>query len=123
MPKKYPVALREARGRQLPPHLDLVDVDALPEDERMVVACLQALAAEGEPLTVRVADPDPEVLEARMQAEEKGITPRWQRWESVQAAVDGYVLRETRYGPNRSGYTSRNPGPRVRCRSARPTAP
>ncbi|WP_186779881.1 hypothetical protein [Streptomyces salinarius] len=110
---KYTAALREAGGPQLPPHLDLIDADALPEDERMVVDCLRALAAAGEPLTLRVADPDPEVLEARMRAEEKGITPQWHRWASVQAAVDGYVLRETQYGPNRSGYSSRNRGPRV----------
>ncbi|MGD9482923.1 hypothetical protein WDH52_06610 [Streptomyces sp. TRM70308] len=35
------------------------------------------------------------------------------RWASVEAAVDGYVLRETQYGPNRSGYASTNRGPRV----------
>ncbi|MFH8533241.1 hypothetical protein ACH4GE_33015 [Streptomyces tendae] len=110
---KYTAALREAGGPQLPPHLDLVDTDALPEGEGMVVDCLRALAAAGEPLTVRVADPDTEVLDTRMRAEEKGITPQWQRWASVQAAVDGYVLRETRYGPNRSGYTSTSRGPRV----------
>jgi hypothetical protein len=85
----------------------------LSDDERMVVDCLRALAAQGEKLAVRVAEPDPEVVEARFRAEEKGIAPQWQRWASVEAAVDGYVLRETRYGPNRSGYISTNRGPRV----------
>jgi hypothetical protein len=111
---KYTAALRREIGAHpLPSHLALFDADALDEGERMVVDCLRALAAEGRPLTVRMAEPDPEVVEARMRAEEKGVRPRWQRWASVEAAVDGYVLRETRYGPNRSGYTSTNRGPRV----------
>jgi hypothetical protein len=93
--------------------LPLLDDTALPEDERLVLDGLRALAAEGELLAVRMAEPDPEVVEARMRAEEKGIRPQWQRWASAEAAVDGYVLRETRYGPNRSGYTSTNRGPRV----------
>lgn len=66
----------------------------------MVVDCLRALAAEGSPLPVRV-----EVTE--------GTRPHWRRWASVEAAVDGYVLRETTYGPSRSGYTSASRGPRV----------
>ncbi|MEU0287458.1 hypothetical protein [Streptomyces sp. NPDC006147] len=110
---KYTAALRQASGPHLPPHLQLVDEESLPESERMVVDCLRALAAEGGPISVRVADPDPEVVEARMRAEEKGVTPQWKRWASVQAAVDGYLLRETQYGPNRSGYTTTNRGPRV----------
>jgi hypothetical protein len=73
---KYTTALRhEAGTHPLPPHLELFDCDGLPEGERMVVECLRALAAEGEPLTVRMAEPDPEVVEARMRAEEKGIAP------------------------------------------------
>ncbi|MGW5043040.1 hypothetical protein ACWEQK_33355 [Streptomyces parvulus] len=110
---KYTAVLREAGGAQIPLHLALIEVDALPDEERIVVDCLRALAAEGETIRLRVAEPDPEVLEARMRAEEKGITPQWHRWASVQAAVDGYVLRETQYGPNRSGYTSAHRGPRV----------
>lgn len=110
---KYTTALREAGGLQLPPHVELFDDQALPEGERMVVDCLRELAAAGGPLPVRVVDPDPEVVEARMRAEEKGVSPQWRRWASVEAAIDGYVLRETRYGPNRSGYTQANRGPRV----------
>ncbi|MFD8386172.1 hypothetical protein ACFV2X_48030 [Streptomyces sp. NPDC059679] len=108
---KYTAALRKAAGPHLPPHLELFDDQALPEGERLVVDCLRALAAEGEPLPVRLTEPDPDAVEARMRAEEKGVT--WRRWASVEAAVDGYVLRETRYGPNRSGYTHTNRGPRV----------
>ncbi|MGW5121894.1 hypothetical protein ACWEQ8_41730, partial [Streptomyces noursei] len=110
---KYTAALRAAAGAHLPPHLEPFDAQALSDDERMVVDSLRALAAQGEKLPVRVAEPDPEVVEARFRAEEKGIAPQWQRWASVEAAVDGYVLRETQYGPNRSGYTSTNRGPRV----------
>lgn len=111
---KYTAALRHETGTHpLPPHLELFDCDGLPEAERMVVDCLRALAAEGELLQVRMTEPDPEVVEARMRAEEKGIRPQWKRWASVEAAVDGYVLRETQYGPNRSGYTQANRGPRV----------
>jgi hypothetical protein len=36
----------------------------------------------------------------------------------VEAAVDGYVLRETPYGPNRSGYTNRGPRVPVPVRAA-----
>ncbi|MEV4441326.1 hypothetical protein AB0K09_20340 [Streptomyces sp. NPDC049577] len=130
MPKKQPTAAKRARAaarvgakytaalrsettgaHPLPLHLELFDADVLPE--RMVVDCLRALAAEGEPLPVRMAEPDPEVVEARARAEEKAIRPQPKRWASVQAAVDGYVLRETQYGPNRSGYTSTSRGPRV----------
>ncbi|WP_030756642.1 hypothetical protein [Streptomyces sp. NRRL F-5135] len=111
---KYTTALRHETGAHpLPPHLDIFDTDALDEGDRMVVDGLRALAAEGQPLAVRMAEPDPEVVEARMRAEEKGVTPQWTRWASVEAAVDGYVLRETQYGPNRSGYTSTSRGPRV----------
>lgn len=109
------LADRAGRDRRagLPPHLGLVDDRALPEDERLAVDGLRALVAEGEPLPVRMAEPDPEVIRARAAAKEKGIRPQWQRWASVEAAVDGYVLRETQYGPNRSGYTSTDRGPRV----------
>lgn len=111
---KYTAALRHETGAHpLPPHLELFDCDGLPEGERMVVDCLRALAAEGEPLTVRMTEPDPDVVEAQMRAEEKGVRPQWKRWASVEAAVDGYVLREVQYGPNRSGYTKTHRGPRV----------
>ncbi|MFJ4774014.1 hypothetical protein ACIP88_33735 [Streptomyces uncialis] len=72
-----------------------------------------ALAAAGKRLPVRVAEPDRAVVEARFRAEQEGRTPQWTRWASVEAAVDGYMLRETQYGPNRSGYTSTARGPRV----------
>lgn len=110
---KYTAALRENHGHPLPPHIGLVDEQALPEGERMVVDCLRALAAEGAPLPVRITEPDPEAVQAQARAEEKGIRPQWRRWASVQAAVDGYLLRETQYGPSRSGYTQANRGPRV----------
>ncbi|MFE1735032.1 hypothetical protein ACFW6X_33635 [Streptomyces bacillaris] len=111
---KYTAALRHETGTYpLPPHLDLFDTDGLPEGDRMVVDSLRALAAEGRPLPAHVAEPDPEVVKARFRAEAEGITPQWKRWASVEAAVDGYVLRETQYGPNRSGYSKTNRGPRV----------
>ncbi|MEU3633027.1 hypothetical protein [Streptomyces fradiae] len=111
---KYTAALRHERGAHpLPPHLALFDADALDEGERMVVDCLRALVAEGKPLAVRMAEPDAEVVEARMRAEEEGVRPQWKRWASVVAAFDGYVLRETQYGPARFGYTSTSRGPRV----------
>lgn len=110
---KYTAALREAGGFQLPPHVELFDDQALPEGDRMVVDCLRALAAEGAPLPVRLAEPDPDVTEALARAADAGRRPLWKRWASVEAAVDGYVLRETMYGPNRSGYTSTKRGPRV----------
>ncbi|AWN32589.1 hypothetical protein [Streptomyces sp. NEAU-S7GS2] len=110
---KYTAALRQAAGPHLPPHLEPFDDQALPEGERLVVDCLRALAAEGRPLPVRMAEPDPEVVEAQARAEETGVRPQWRRWASVQAAVDGYVLRETQHGPNRSGYTQASRGPRV----------
>ncbi|MGW2090276.1 hypothetical protein ACWCQ6_35860, partial [Streptomyces sp. NPDC001880] len=100
---KYTAALRHETGAHpLPPHLALFDADALDEGERMAVDCLRALVAEGQPLGVRMAEPDPEAVEDRMRAEEKGVRPQWKRWVSVEAAVDGYVLRETQYGPARS---------------------
>ncbi|MER0476974.1 hypothetical protein ABR737_01145 [Streptomyces sp. Edi2] len=110
---KYTAALREAASPHLPPHLELFDDQALPEGERLVVDCLRALAAEGRPLPVRLTEPDPDVVEAWARAEEKDMPLLWERWAAVEAAVDGYVLRETQYGPNRSGYTSTNRGPRV----------
>lgn len=111
---KYTAALRrETDAHPLPPHLALFDANALDEGERMVVDCLRALAAEGQPLAVHMAEPDPKVMEARLRAEEDGVQPQWKRWASVEAAVDGYVLRETQHGPNRSGYTSTSRGPRV----------
>lgn len=111
--EKYTAALRAAGGPRLSPYLELFDDQALPEGDRMVVDCLRALAAEGQPLPVRVAEPDPEVVEARVRAVERCGLPQWRRWASVEAAVDGYVLRETRYGPNRSGCSSTARGPRV----------
>lgn len=110
---KYTASLREATGPSLPPHLELFDDQALPEDERLVVEGLRALAAEGGPLPMRMADPAPEVVEARTRAREKGVDPQWRRWAAVEAAVDGYVLRETLHGPNRSGYSAADRGPRV----------
>lgn len=111
---KYTAALREeAGGFRLPPHVEVFDDQALPEGDRIVVDCLRALAAEGGPLPVRMAEPDPDVTEALARAATDGRNPLWKRWASVEAAVDGYVLRETMYGPNRSGYTSTNRGPRV----------
>ncbi|MFF9632888.1 hypothetical protein [Streptomyces fradiae] len=110
---KYTTALRHTAPFPLPPGLHLIDEETLPDGKRLVVESLRAVVAEGRPLTVRTAEPDPEVVEARMRAEEQGIAPQWKRWASVEAAVDGYVLRETQYGPNRSGYTSTSRGPRV----------
>ncbi|WP_242911505.1 hypothetical protein [Actinomadura terrae] len=104
-------ALREADG--LHPRLELFDDQALPEDVRLVVEGLRALAAEGGLLPLRMAEPDPEVVQARRRAQDKGVDPQGRWWASVEAAVDGYVLRETRYGPNRSGYTATSRGPRV----------
>ncbi|WP_165969292.1 hypothetical protein [Actinomadura sp. KC06] len=86
---------------------------ALPEDDRLVVEGLRALAAAGEPLPVRMAEPDPEIAQARMRAEDKGVGDLWRRWASVESAVDGYLLRESQYGPNRSGYSAADRGPRV----------
>ncbi|MCB5910356.1 hypothetical protein [Streptomyces pinistramenti] len=111
---KYTAARREAGAHhRLPPHIGLFDDQTLPEGERMVVDCLRALMAQGEQLAVRIAEPDPEVVDAQLPAAERGVSPQWRRWASVQAAVDGYVLRETQYGPNRSGYTQASRGPRV----------
>lgn len=111
---KYTAALREEPGAfRLPPHVEVFDDQALPEEDRIVVDCLRALAAEGGPLPVRMAEPDPEVAEALAKAAREARSPLWKRWASVEAAVDGYVLRESRYGPNHSGYTSTNRGPRV----------
>ncbi|MEV4013123.1 hypothetical protein AB0J35_21700 [Nonomuraea angiospora] len=108
--RDQPPGLREA----LPlPHLPLFDDTALPEGERLVVDGLRALAAEGAPLAVYMGEPDPEVVEARVRAGGKGVRPGWRRWASVEAAVDGYVLRERQYGPNRSPYTATRRGPRV----------
>ncbi|PZG19909.1 hypothetical protein [Nonomuraea aridisoli] len=102
-----------ASGATYAAGLPLFDDTALPEDERLVLDGLRALAADGVLLAVRMAEPDPEVVEARLQAEGKPASRLWQRWASAEAAVDGYVLRETMYGPNRSGYTATNRGPRV----------
>lgn len=110
---KYTAALREAGGPHLPPHLELVDEGALSAGDRLIVEGLRALAAAGEPLPLRMADPDPEVVQALSRVQEKGTEAQWQRWASVEAAVDGYVLRETRYGPDRSGYSPTSRGPRV----------
>ncbi|HEY5834956.1 hypothetical protein [Streptomyces sp.] len=116
---KYTAALREAAGPDLPPHVDLFEDQALPEGEQMVVDGLRALAAAGEPLPLRFAEPAPEVAEALARAASSSnpasasFSRRFPRWASVQAAVDGYVLTETQYGPNRSGYTPTSRGPRV----------
>ncbi|MEU9703019.1 hypothetical protein [Streptomyces sp. NPDC047981] len=110
---KYTAALREAQPFRVPPGLSVVDEEALSEGELLVVDGLRALAAAGRRLPYTMADPDPEVLEAKRRAEEQGVSSLWQRWASVEAAVDGYVLRESQYGPNRSGYSSTDRGPRV----------
>ncbi|MFK0113980.1 hypothetical protein [Streptomyces sp. NPDC091217] len=111
---KYTAALREDTGGfRLPPHVDVFDDQVLPEEDRIVVDCLRALAAEGGPLPVRLADPDPEIAESHAKAARDGRPVLWKRWASVEAAVDGYVLRESRYGPGHSGYTSTKRGPRV----------
>ncbi|NUU22092.1 MAG: hypothetical protein HOV68_11350 [Streptomycetaceae bacterium] len=112
---KYTAALRDkGHGLHIPHYLDVVDELTLPDNERMVVDCLRALAADGGPLPVVVAEPDPEVVEAWTRAAADGIEPQWRRWAAVEAAVDGYVLRETQYGPNGpTRYTSTNRGPRV----------
>jgi hypothetical protein len=109
---KYTAALRKQGGHHFSPHVDLFDDQALPEGDRIVVDCLRALAAAGEPLPVRMTEPDPDVAEilSRAEADRPAL---WRRWASVEAAVDGYVLRETRYGPNRSGYSRENRGPRI----------
>lgn len=109
---KYTSALRQMQDT-LPSHLELVDSHALSEGDQIVVECLRELAASGVPLPLRFAEPDPEVTAARSEAAASGRRMRWQRWASVEAAVDGYVLREVQYGPNRSGYTKTNRGPRV----------
>ncbi|MFF8430975.1 hypothetical protein ACF07Y_38750 [Streptomyces sp. NPDC016566] len=108
---KYTAALREAASHHLPSHLELFNDQAVPEGERMVVDCLRALAAEDEPLPVRLAEPDPEVVEALARGDEKGRSRLWRRWASVEAAVDGYVLRESQYGSNRSGCGAAPTGP------------
>jgi hypothetical protein len=117
---KYTAALRDAAGHDpLPPHVDLFEDQALPEGEQMVIDGLRALAAAGEPLPLRFAEPAPEVTEALARADSSSnsgsrrFNRTFPRWASVQAAVDGYVLTETQYGPNRSGYTSTSRGPRV----------
>ncbi|MFD9242547.1 hypothetical protein ACFV0D_11585 [Streptomyces sp. NPDC059556] len=79
----------------------------------MIADCLRALAAQGGRLALREAELDPEVVAARFRAAEEGRSPQRQRWASVQAWVDGYVLRESQYGPHRSGYYSTSRGPRV----------
>ncbi|MFD8335630.1 hypothetical protein ACFV42_23665 [Streptomyces solisilvae] len=106
-------ALRKRSGPHLPRHIELFDDQALPEGKRVVVDGLRALVAKGDPLPVHMAEPDPEVAEARAWAQAEGSRPRRRRWASVEAAVDGYVLRETPYGPHRSGYTRDSRGPRV----------
>lgn len=118
---KYTTALRAERtgGPDLPPHVDLFEEQELHEVERMVVDGLRALVAAGYALPLRFADPAPEVTEALARAAGSSNPPsasfnrRFPRWASVRAAVDGYVLTETQYGPNRSGYTHTNRGPRV----------
>ncbi|WP_431914768.1 hypothetical protein [Nonomuraea jabiensis] len=92
----YNAARRALDRDHLPPHLPLFDDTTLPEGERLVLDGLRALAAEGQLLAVRMAAPDPEVVEVRLQADEKSVSRLPRRWASVEAAVDGYVLRETR---------------------------
>ncbi|MFE1230610.1 hypothetical protein [Streptomyces sp. NPDC058745] len=72
---KYTAALRSAGGFRLPPGLALVDVETLPDGERMVVEGLRALAAEGRPLPLRETEPDPDVAAARVRAQEGGRRP------------------------------------------------
>lgn len=117
---KYTEALRGAgpAGPGLPPHVEVFDESVLSEGEQMVVDGLRALAAAGEPLPLTFADPSPGVTDALARADaSRPGSPRFNRifprWASVRAAVDGYVLAEVLYGPNRSGYTKENRGPRV----------
>ncbi|MEV0632136.1 hypothetical protein [Nonomuraea wenchangensis] len=113
--EKFITALRAEQNPAAPgvayAGLPLFEDTALPEDERLVLDGLRALAAESALLAVRMAEPDPEVVEALAQAQEKGVRPQRRRWASVKAAVDGYVLRESLYGPSRSGYTAARRGP------------
>ncbi|WP_331756642.1 hypothetical protein [Streptomyces sp. NBC_01568] len=109
---KYTTALR-ATGGPLPPHLPVVDEDALTDGERLVVEGLRALAAAGALLPLRVVAPEQDVIEAVRRAKAEGQRPRWQRWAVVEAAVDGYVLREVLHGPNGSEYHLANRAPRV----------
>ena len=105
---KHTTALREATGLHLPHHVELCDDHVLDERELMVVQGLRALAAKGGLLPVRVQEPAPEVSRALAQAETEHIRPQRQRWASVEAAADGYVVREVQHGPNSPGYTSTN---------------
>ncbi|MFF5783216.1 hypothetical protein ACFY7Y_40675 [Streptomyces virginiae] len=129
MPKKQPTAAKRARAAAragakytaalraaavpLPPHLPVVDEDALTDGERLVVESLRALAAAGGMLPLRVVTPDQDVIEAVRRARAEGRRPAWQRWAVVEAAVDGYVLREVKHGPNGDQYHQGNRAPRV----------
>ncbi|MFE9484732.1 hypothetical protein ACFYNM_39900 [Streptomyces spororaveus] len=109
---KYTTALRAAAG-PLPRHLPVLDEDTLTDGERLVVDHLRALATTGGMLPLRVVTPDPEVIEADRRARAHGGRPAWQRWAVVEAAVDGYVLREVKQGPNGDRYHLGNRAPRV----------
>lgn len=128
MPKKQPTAAKRARAAarsgakytptlrreqahdlHLPHYLEAFDEQILSDDERLVVDHLRTLAAENGPLPVRVVRPEPEGLAAQSREEATGRT----RWASVEAAVDGYVLRETMHGPNRPGSTTPHGAPHV----------
>lgn len=110
---KYTTALRQAQSIVLPAHLQPFEIEGLSQGERDIVDALRELVAAGGPLPVGFAEPDPEVAEAVARAAANGRNPGWKRWASVTATTSGYILRETQYGPNRSGYTKENRGPRV----------
>ncbi|MER6200641.1 hypothetical protein ABT234_25160 [Streptomyces sp. NPDC001586] len=100
---KYTTALRTTVG-SLPPDLPVVDEDALTDGERLVVENLRSLAASDRPLPVRVVMSEQDVVEAERRVRAEGRRPQWQRCAVVEAAVDGYVLREVLHGPNGSQY-------------------
>ncbi|MFG2623230.1 hypothetical protein ACGFXC_37050 [Streptomyces sp. NPDC048507] len=108
---KYTTALRAAGP--LPPHLRPVDEGALADGERLVVDHLRALAEAGGLLPLRSVTPEEAVIKAERLARSEGRRPAWERWATVEAAVDGYVLREVLRGPNGSRYHQGNRAPRV----------
>ncbi|MFB7234925.1 hypothetical protein ACFCXK_09130 [Streptomyces sp. NPDC056269] len=125
MPKKQPTAAKRARAasRASGAKYTAALARALSDEERMVADCLRALAAQGGRLAVRNAEPDPEVVAARFPAAEEGRAPQWQRWASVQAGTDGYVLRESQLTDEQAaGYAAFRGAP-ARAERRAPPAP